>query len=572
MAESARRVTTHATNADTHPGLTVGGRKRRSKAQIEADNAEKAAKEAAKQLETQQLLQRIADLESQLHPGNMDNATPQPGLFQSRQKTLNKTKDSSALTSDADQEMGNDIDIVTKSQRDLAEESATEDQPPKKKQKKEKPSKTVVEGGGESAGGKATDKGSKVADVATSGVKAPNTCKLTGFVHMWASGVKPGAPSKPTSRASSHTSTTLAAQAVSSATSALSNVVLISSSRGHQKPGPVIKEEPGLDHKSSKGEEKGDERGAFYTSILINIFLIHYFRMQDIIKVKEMPAKERTHTATRKHKDLKLLPQGATDDNKFRGRFTPTFISWVAEHGDAWWLDKEKAIDAMQKSWNAIYGKKVPYTITTDSEVYSKTEQHLRDGWRNAIGTAAITSEFATGILKDCGFLYSEITGDKPDKWKGLFRSQFIVEMVACHFLAINGAVKVKALNLDSSNPRNMLAMAGAAVQQAFMMWLDGVLTIENSGNGSKVPKLARTINRLTGKESTHEHAFSETNWGDITRKFHKTIDKSLRQKTIETIIERVKKYLQESRKKASQSVMAVIDVDSDHKFIDISD
>ncbi|KAH9992997.1 hypothetical protein BJV74DRAFT_795687 [Russula compacta] len=501
----------------------------------------------------------------------MDNATPRPWpLPKPRQKTLNKTKDSSALTSDADQEMGNggsgdatdykydpDIDIVTKSQRDLAEESATEDQPPKKKQKKEKPSvrdaikalnqKTVVEGGGESAGGKATDKGSKVADVATSGVKAPNTStnkKLTGFVHMWASGVKPGAPSKPTSRA------------VSSATSALLNIMLISSSRGHQKPGPVIKEEPGLELVGGLQDE--DEINGALTERAAAVTSPPKGKKRDIIKVEEMPAKERTHMATRKHKDLKPLPQGATDDNKFRGWFTPTFISWVAEHGDAWRLDKEKAIDAMQKSWNAIYGKKVPYTITTDSEVYSKTDQAQQ--------------EFATGILKDCGFLYSEITGDKPDKWKGLFRSQFIVEMVACHFSAINGAVKVKALNLDGSNLRNTLAMAGAAVQRAFMMWSDGVLTMKNSGNGSKVPKLARTINRLTGKESTHEHAFSETNWGDITRKFRKTIDESLRQKTIETIIEQAKKYLQESRKKASQSVMAVINVDSNHKFIDISD
>jgi hypothetical protein len=196
MAEPVHRIGTRAANAEVHPGLTTGGRKRRTKAQIEADNAAKAAKQQA----TQQLLQRIADLEKQL--GQEDNTTPRPRPRpKPRQKILDQTTDQTTIASDADKEMGDNesgnatedeykpnMDILTEYQTEETgtQDSATEDQPPKKKQRKGKTAvrdtikaikeKTVGEGRDESEGGKLDDKGSKVADVATSGAKAPNTC------------------------------------------------------------------------------------------------------------------------------------------------------------------------------------------------------------------------------------------------------------------------------------------------------------------------------------------------------------------------------------------------------------
>jgi hypothetical protein len=127
----------------------------------------------------------------------------------------------------------------------------------------------------------------------------------------------------------------------------------------------------------------------------------------------------------------------------------------------------------------------------------------VRDTWRNAFGPAAIsvvndffeankedfeTNEsrqmFAKEVVENYAFLYSNTESDNPkvsptfpsksfciwkdyyaQEYKGLFRSQFVIDTLACHFSAIKGAYKVKALRLDNQNPKNAIALAAAAVR-----------------------------------------------------------------------------------------------------------
>jgi len=44
---------------------------------------------------------------------------------------------------------------------------------------------------------------------------------------------------------------------------------------------------------------------------------------------------------------------------------------FVAEGGDPWTMDDLTAVTAMQKIWNAIYGEKIPYKITTNCPVFA---------------------------------------------------------------------------------------------------------------------------------------------------------------------------------------------------------
>jgi hypothetical protein len=188
MAETPRRIGTRATNASIHPGNLVNAatRKRRTKAQIAADNAAKAAQEAAKRKVAKDNLKRVADLEKSIAEEDAHELTPRPRRPRPRQAAPSQTTDDVRIplyADESDQGMDNDdlgnttadeykpetdAASVLESQGGDAEDSATEDQPPKKKQKKpavrdeiKKINDKAASGGGdsESAGGKpAADK------------------------------------------------------------------------------------------------------------------------------------------------------------------------------------------------------------------------------------------------------------------------------------------------------------------------------------------------------------------------------------------------------------------------------
>lgn len=143
------------------------------------------------------------------------------------------------------------------------------------------------------------------------------------------------------------------------------------------------------------------------------------------------------------------LPRGCQDDNRWRGNFIPTFLWYAAYQMDPWNLEEDAAVDAMQQIWNQLYGKAIPYQITTHDAVYIivsglvfvflfsesyslyfvKTLQRVSDSWRNTIGSTANTvltnffessegfdtdwsrQNFASDQLEDSKFLYSDTQG-----------------------------------------------------------------------------------------------------------------------------------------------------------------
>jgi len=64
------------------------------------------------------------------------------------------------------------------------------------------------------------------------------------------------------------------------------------------------------------------------------------------------------------------LPRGCQDENRWRGNFIPTFLWYAAYQMDPWNLEEDTAVDAMQKIWNELYGKAIPYHITAHDAVY----------------------------------------------------------------------------------------------------------------------------------------------------------------------------------------------------------
>lgn len=63
--------------------------------------------------------------------------------------------------------------------------------------------------------------------------------------------------------------------------------------------------------------------------------------------------------------DDKQLPAGCLDGNRFRRKFVPTYISWVAQHAtDPWKVADEDAIKVMRKIWANVYKGTIAFNAT----------------------------------------------------------------------------------------------------------------------------------------------------------------------------------------------------------------
>jgi hypothetical protein len=63
-------------------------------------------------------------------------------------------------------------------------------------------------------------------------------------------------------------------------------------------------------------------------------------------------------------------------------------------------------------------------------------------------------------------------------------------------------------------------------VERAFYLLLNDDITIEGlQKSNSRRVKVGRTLNELTGKESTTGTAFSDGNWGDTTRQYLESVE-----------------------------------------------
>jgi hypothetical protein len=117
----------------------------------------------------------------------------------------------------------------------------------------------------------------------------------------------------------------------------------------------------------------------------------------------------------------------------------------------------------------------------------------------------------------------------------------------------------------------------GVQIERAFYLSEIGALTIEMLAAGSKVPKLSKTLNKSTGKESGYELAFSEAIWGDQTRHYRKQVDSSLRPSSMKIIITRSRAHYNNAKKKALKSLTDSQSMDAElgsrpAELIDISD
>ncbi|KAH9000052.1 hypothetical protein EDB92DRAFT_1939740 [Lactarius akahatsu] len=135
--------------------------------------------------------------------------------------------------------------------------------------------------------------------------------------------------------------------------------------------------------------------------------------------------------------------------------------------------------------------------------------------------------KFASFHLEDFRFLYEYTDHEDKKKWKGLFRSPFILQTFAAHLEAIEGSQKVPNLhgpNTPIPLPIGGLGMAAAAVERALTLIVTGMVTVKtpHAARG-KTLTLPKTLNYSTGKDSTRQTGFSDATWGKVTRNYTKS-------------------------------------------------
>ncbi|KAH9023765.1 hypothetical protein EDB85DRAFT_1894623 [Lactarius pseudohatsudake] len=275
-----------------------------------------------------------------------------------------------------------------------------------------------------------------------------------------------------------------------------------------------------------------------------------------------------------------------TDARWFRHTFVTTYMAFVGQTADPWDVPIKQAVEVMQKIWDATNGHE--YEITSSSAVCQKAIQRLADSWRNVIGSIGISSvqtfcdsqdllrdsdserqKFASYYLEDLRFLYEDTDHEDKKKWKGLFRSPFILQTFAAHLGAIEGSQKVPDLhepNAPTPLPIGALGLAAAAVERALTLIETGTVTTKTPRAArGKTLTLPKTLNYATGKDSTRQTGFSDATWGKATRNYTKSA-RSLAKAKFDVIIKEAQVFMKPTRTRTKMAKAGssgeVIDVD----------
>ncbi|KAN0107709.1 hypothetical protein V8E52_009876 [Russula decolorans] len=413
--------------------------------------------------------------------------------------------------------------------------------------------------------------GSKLAaSLASKSDKSDKKSKLSGLNNSWATG-----NSAPAGRPRSDTfgiptmpvaTGVLGPSHRSTSTSVLSNCVAITSTG----PDVAIAKLSDSDSEDSEhgipdeDETQGPERDAAAASPLKGKRRI---TSSTLVKVEDTPIVLYQKAPQKKKFRNEDLPCGCQDQNRWCKRFIPTFLWYTAYQMDPWNLEEDAAVDAMQQIWNQIYGKAIPYQITTHDAVHIITLQRVSDSWRNTIGSAANTGlinffessegfdmdwsreNFASDQLKNSKFLYSDTQGHK---FKGLFRGSLFLQTLAAHYTAISGAIKVESM--DASAPERMpfaaFGISAAAVERALTLVATGTLTINMTK--SKAMALPGFVSDNSGRQT----AFNDGSWGGPTRGYLISA-KNLKSKSFNEVIKRAKDLSKSARQTSTKVPIA---------------
>ncbi|CDO73952.1 hypothetical protein BN946_scf185016.g109 [Trametes cinnabarina] len=245
------------------------------------------------------------------------------------------------------------------------------------------------------------------------------------------------------------------------------------------------------------------------------------------------------------------LPQGAQDGNRWKGVFVPTLLKALGTRDDPWNVTDQGMVAIMQSIWDATYGSRLPFTIKVNDAVHALASQRIYE-WRSAFGSAALQSfdsffnsmgndfpdiqsrqAFCSSIKDNGRLFYKEPEGDTK---KGLYRSPFVIAVLAVHMSAIHGAIHVPSLyaNPMDEYPYGAIGLSAAAAFRVCALWDQGKMTCSADG----ISSIIRAKNPHSGKARTKESDFSSANCSRTTTQCARSARNKLSPGSIQKIVE----------------------------------
>ncbi|KAH7905287.1 hypothetical protein BJ138DRAFT_968409, partial [Hygrophoropsis aurantiaca] len=165
---------------------------------------------------------------------------------------------------------------------------------------------------------------------------------------------------------------------------------------------------------------------------------------------------ENSYLRCRKRYNNSDLPANARKDNLWRRKFITTLTLWSGGYKDPFVIPNDDLWCAIRVIWRAVYHDTAAQTAALGPAVLSVSKQRLSE-WRAGFGSAAVAMlsnlfaeekvadeedrrEFAEALLNDNYFLYEH---PEAKTGRGLFRSPFILQVFACHWVAVRDHVDV---------------------------------------------------------------------------------------------------------------------------------
>ncbi|KAG1888703.1 hypothetical protein F4604DRAFT_1915744 [Suillus subluteus] len=211
------------------------------------------------------------------------------------------------------------------------------------------------------------------------------------------------------------------------------------------------------------------------------------------------------------------LPPGCHEDSKWARVFLPTVFLWLGAQEDIWAISDANLLRACHEIFKVVYPD-IKYQVATSGSVFGIVTQCVSE-WCSNFGSTALAivinfcisnkdtsaKELAALFLHHYAFLYPN--PDEIDK-KETFRSTFS---------GIAGA----------------LGLCAVLLERAFDLIKDSIISIDHLED-TDVPatsrktcfKTPKTLNKVTGKETSTEHTFSVVKWGSKTTAFICTAQK----------------------------------------------
>ncbi|KAG1864385.1 hypothetical protein F4604DRAFT_1905370 [Suillus subluteus] len=231
------------------------------------------------------------------------------------------------------------------------------------------------------------------------------------------------------------------------------------------------------------------------------------------------------------------LPPGCHEDGKWARQFLPMVFLWLGAQDKLWTITDVKLLHTCQDIFKVIYPN-IQYKVVTSGSVFGVVTQCVSE-WRSNFELTALAmvidflssnrdtspQTLAKLFLDEFAFLYPDPENINKAE---TFRSAFVQELLATvHLSRIVGHADVPALNTDAladSGITGALGLCAVSLERAFTLVADDTIAVDNpeaptAGQKAHL-KTPKSFNKVTGKETATEHAFSVGKWGPKTASF----------------------------------------------------